>query len=440
MKKALSGLAAFWILVFAGLGIFISTASRDMPPPDDTDLQVIQPDVPADQNGYFCLAEAAGYAVEPQDCQVIGDYLAGKPVDEKMITGFLATNEQCLIRLRRGMEYPFCQSPARDPGEQSPLWSSWLTMARMLAVSSYRAREEGRTPEAVADMEILLCFGDQMQADAITMIQYLVGQAILQLGFEQILDLAREADTSPAILRQLAQALDSLRDPNSAMERVIRGEYHVEIWALNQIKAKTLQGQTGPPFVQKLKGCLVRRFWLQNRVLQFNRTRQQLAEFIRIMLQNVPKCRTDMTLPETTKWKPTVWDYLRPNLIGRTLISILKPSFISIFDTKCFTEGEKSGVKLVVACNRFQRDKGRWPDALGNLVPDYLPEVPRDPFDGQPFRYSAEKGMVWAVGTNLTDEGGSTRVPGSDKEYVASRNRNQAEDFVFELKPTTKAE
>ena len=67
-------------------------------------------------------------------------------------------------------------------------------------------------------------------------------------------------------------------------------------------------------------------------------------------------------------------------------------------------------------------------------------EVPRDPYDGAPFRYSAEKGLVWAVGTNLTDEGGSTRVPGSELEYMATRDRRRAEDFVFELRSAAKVE
>ena len=94
-----------------------------------------------------------------------------------------------------------------------------------------------------------------------------------------------------------------------------------------------------------------------------------------------------------------------------------------------------AGAKLAVACHRFERERGRFPETLAELVPEYLDALPRDPYDGAPFRYSTEKGQVWAVGKNLTDEGGSTRVPGADKEYVASRHRRRAEDFVFELRP-----
>ena len=53
------------------------------------------------------------------------------------------------------------------------------------------------------------------------------------------------------------------------------------------------------------------------------------------------------------------------------------------------------------------------------LVPEYVDAVPRDPFDGQPFRYSKQKGIVYALGTDLKDNGGSM---------------NGQQDIVFELK------
>ena len=74
------------------------------------------------------------------------------------------------------------------------------------------------------------------------------------------------------------------------------------------------------------------------------------------------------------------------------------------------------------------------PATLEALVPDYLPAVPRDPFDGQPFRYSAEKRIVYSVGENLTDDGG---------DEGRERGRRRAKDLVFKLfthEPETTAE
>ena len=126
---------------------------------------------------------------------------------------------------------------------------------------------------------------------------------------------------------------------------------------------------------------------------------------------------------------------LRPNSVGEFFRLVAVVPAQKTLETKCRVESLLAGAKLAVACNRFQREQGRWPETLPELVPDYLGEVPRDPYDGAPFRYSAEKGLVWAVGQNLTDDGGSTQVPCSSKEYVASRDRRRAEDFVFALRP-----
>ena len=137
--------------------------------------------------------------------------------------------------------------------------------------------------------------------------------------------------------------------------------------------------------------------------------------------------------------EPGRFALLLPNVIGKYLFTILMPSWEKLLETKCRTEGILAGAKLVVACHRFERDKGRFPESLAELVPNYLSEVPQDPYDGAPFRYSAEKGLVWAVGKNLTDEGGSTRVLGVEEASTASRNRPKAEDFVFELRAAEKA-
>ncbi len=49
---------------------------------------------------------------------------------------------------------------------------------------------------------------------------------------------------------------------------------------------------------------------------------------------------------------------------------------------------------------------GQLPESLGALVPDYLPELPVDPYDGNPLRY--DKAKLWSVGSDLKDDGGVT--------------------------------
>jgi hypothetical protein len=132
------------------------------------------------------------------------------------------------------------------------------------------------------------------------------------------------------------------------------------------------------------------------------------------------------------------WDYLKRNSISRMLVGILMPALDRVFSTKCREESLIYATRLVVACNRFEREKEHWPEQLEKLVPEFMEAVPMDPFDGKPFRYSAEKGIVYSVGENCIDEGGSLRVVGSGDEVATRRNRRKAEDLVYEIRPAAK--
>lgn len=59
---------------------------------------------------------------------------------------------------------------------------------------------------------------------------------------------------------------------------------------------------------------------------------------------------------------------------------------------------------------------GRTPKSLAELVPNYLPMVPNDPFDEQPLRYrSLPSGfIIYAIGADLTDNGGKEKPNGAD--------------------------
>jgi hypothetical protein len=66
-----------------------------------------------------------------------------------------------------------------------------------------------------------------------------------------------------------------------------------------------------------------------------------------------------------------------------------------------------------LAAERYRLGQGRFPDAVDQLVPDYLAAVPVDPFDGAPLRYRrADRGfVVHSVGEDGRDDGGQGHRP-----------------------------
>lgn len=70
-----------------------------------------------------------------------------------------------------------------------------------------------------------------------------------------------------------------------------------------------------------------------------------------------------------------------------------------------------------LAVERYRLAHGEWPESLEVLVPEFLPAVPIDPFDGQPIRYrQTDFGcVIYTIGDDATDHGGRIN-PKEDKD------------------------
>jgi hypothetical protein len=86
---------------------------------------------------------------------------------------------------------------------------------------------------------------------------------------------------------------------------------------------------------------------------------------------------------------------------------VLAPAFRSFHMKKCAENVNVGVTQLVLALRAYELDTGELPETLDALVPDYLDAIPIDDFDGRPLRYSREKEVVYSVGEDLTDSGGS---------------------------------
>ena len=79
--------------------------------------------------------------------------------------------------------------------------------------------------------------------------------------------------------------------------------------------------------------------------------------------------------------------------------------------------------QTAIAVQRYRLAKGKLPQQLKNLVPDYLDVVPTDPFDGKELRYKKpDRGfVVYSIGEDLSDDGG-VEMPRNAKERQLIRN------------------
>ena len=71
----------------------------------------------------------------------------------------------------------------------------------------------------------------------------------------------------------------------------------------------------------------------------------------------------------------------------RVLAKTLAPALSRVAELDLRFQADIDMARTAVAIERYRLTKGALPRDLATLVPDYLDQVPIDPFDGQPIRY-----------------------------------------------------
>ena len=440
MKRFLAWTAVLLAAAVGGVAVFGWLASRDEPPPaDESELAVARPDVAPADNAFTYFLAATNLLAETTNAQLVADFLVGKAPDGAELREWVAANAECLAQVMRGSECAVCSMPmVLSFDSEFPYLTAWLKIGRLLAVRSRQARLDGRWADAAADARTVARLGGLVLGNAESMIHYLVGVAIAGEAFEQILALATDPAVPAEDLRVLAADLDALGPYDAGLALALKAESRAAADLVDGFTSGRIDwidlmafGNVERDFRKRLLGAIMRSPYFFRPQATLRAVREKYRQALRDV--SLPYAQAD--LADEPKYGERLAQLLRPNSFGEFFRRMVIVPVRLTLEKKCRAESLLAGAKLAVACNRFERDQVRWPETLAELVPEYLSAVPRDPFDGAPFRYSAEKGLVWAVGQNLTDDGGSTQVPCSNKEYVASRDRRRAEDFVFALRP-----
>ncbi len=439
MSKGWIVAGIFLLIAIAAIGAAIAVASRDIPLPDASDLAVERPEIAPEDNAYTYFLAAANARYWPDDPSVITDFLAGKPADLEALAEIVAKNEGALQSLVEGVRRRRCLTPEiADFNTRLPHLSPWLHLGKVSAAKIRRNRLAGRYADATETCIVLLRFGDRVQSDAEGLIHYLIGVALLDSGLEQARDLARDDAMPDEDRRRLAAALGEIGPFDAGLARAIKVEYRLAANTIDRIRDGTLKvkdlttlGGTGgaPPRAAEWR--------LPRYAFQPNRTKRLMADLYRGAIADAPLCFAEMKRRDIEtalglragRWKR----FLQPNSVGKILCAMLVPSLDSLLEKKCRIECDLAATRILLAAQSFRRSHGRLPDRLQELVPDFLPAVPADPFDGQEFRYSASAGAIYSVGKDLKDSGGSATLPAGGSGTDARRRRWESEDVVYEL-------
>lgn len=124
------------------------------------------------------------------------------------------------------------------------------------------------------------------------------------------------------------------------------------------------------------------------------------------------------------------------NMMGDVMLRLMLPSMSRVDNVIARTDFESDCVYLMLALRLYQLEHGALPPTLDALVPDIIPAVPTDPYDGQPIRYDAERALLYSVGEDFIDNGGSKYISRFDHEApdfdILTENNEIAENDLSE--------
>ncbi|MCX5674795.1 MAG: hypothetical protein NTX87_07290 [Planctomycetota bacterium] len=397
---------------------YVAILGIDEDPPDDSDLLVTREDVPEDENAFTFFQQAAQNLYWPAD---LGEPLYGlandDSWDEQLAHDVLDRNRGTFALLEQGLKRDRCQFP--DALEQRPPMKPWLRLSRLMAIRANASFREGQHKQALEEACQVVRFGHLMDNGRGPLIASLLGMGARVFGAARIRKHLARADLTSEELHQVSRELAARRDDGKGLA----GSLRIDYMGLSHVIDQTLR-----PFVEKrglgihtlLKPCL----WLGWRFMyRPNQTKRMLADFYRAEVQNAtsPYSRFSRPIPlaepRTNEDDPAWWFAAKFNATGN---GVGKMMFVSAqlaiapqTDSACKDRIAVSATQTLIALKAYRVKTGRLPHTLQELVPDFLDELLLDSMDGEPLRYSARKKILYSVGTDLADDGGS-----KDKDIV----------------------
>ena len=153
--------------------------------------------------------------------------------------------------------------------------------------------------------------------------------------------------------------------------------------------------------------------------------------------------------PQSPLSRTPTWDVFVPYLVYRDPYGLAMASdhlkyFPRYLRDHAETIALLRGTALFLAVKAYENDTGRPPARLADLVPRYLAAVPKDPFDGKPFRYVVgEVPKLWgdvtwglySIASDFRDDGGKADTVVSAHRRYSRQGMRKNPDIIWIPKP-----
>jgi len=418
------------ILTFLMLNLFLG---RDCYPPDDSDLWLPKIEISEKDNANYSFSQATEHFNLPDErSELFINISEGKEWDSDFAKTLIEKNQEVFDYLQEGLIKDQFVFPGWEDPKEVWIGSSmislrgFLNIAKLNSIKAYYLFEEGKQKEAMERCIQTVKFGDMIE-DSRNLISYLVGFAVKKQGLECLRIIVSDSILTSEDLKNYIGILGEFSNNKEALKAVFKMEYI----ALINTKEKIDAVYAGNAPEEDLEMLGMEEFSLTeypllklNYFYKPNRTKKMFVDYSRLLVANIDEYYNDMEFPEITILTPeSKFKMLfTENFIGKIMHDIIMTSISGTLARSCEEEFLVKGTQLLMAMKAYKIEKGALPSSLSDLVPEYISEVYRDPFDGEEIRYNSRKGLIYSIGKDLIDFGGSEEDLDNIKEPTLKIN------------------
>ena len=402
-KRLIIGGLALLVVILVCVWFFV-----DAPPPDDADLRITYEDIPEGENAftYFRLAvEKLAWPTDPAQGRLLHELVSHDEWDEAVVTSALEDNHDVLALTEQGLSCARHRLPEIKTYDDElaliPTTARWSCVSELGGARAKLLFLRGRQDDAFAQALQMVRFCHVVEGGGCSASLWRCASWDKQRELAQIRRMLADTSLGPERLRWYAQALESYRVNEQGFADALRTEYRCLI--------ALIDAPAAPGPMDDWIGGSDTPFHLRFLRFKPNKTKRLVASGIRTMIAGISKPFGEAKLPRVPQpfgVRYEVRIVLSDNGEGLLTYHFLMGTLLRVYHVKCQENCAVEATRIQIALRCYQLEHGELPETLDELVPEYFESVPLDDFDGKPMKYSKEKRVVYAVGTDLTDNGG----------------------------------
>lgn len=431
MKKAIQlsvGAVVFVALLWCGASLYFLIAGRDIAPPDLSAYEVTDPDLPSEMNAYTFIKDYAMNHPTNVNWKMANDCLLGKTNWNdcvELLKGVLAAESnafRCVegVMASRGLSVP----PPKYHAFVADVCLC-LRVDKLYRVKSMLEAGSGNLATGRATLMELFRFGKRL-VELDEGMSHLIGEALENIALIEMAKPLFAPDGDEAWLVELQKMTAAMgvgaadRAKRSIRDTLALGGAGYLKYGLPQLAKHRIVSALKLNWIPGYSGY----------AFQENRTLAALKEETERFVSNID---APYDIEYARKFKFGRWTIPSPlelvNPLSRNWFGRKKIEDYGFGGTYCRFFVQQFFVRsqgAILACRRYRARRGRYPDRLEELVPEFLDAVPLDPFDGKPLRYNAEHHYIWTPGPELTFGGNVDFTPEGKPMWTSTRRRDYA--------------